>query len=366
MSSIILPAAELHACAPAVAREAAQRIGQDVPDFACDPRSTADAAERAVHHFIDLLDDRDPPSGALLEHFRRVGAREAREGRDLRPLRAALRVGAGVVVRRLTEEAAALDAPAAVAHLMEAALAYLDRLLDAAADGHADAPGTRRRRLLEKLVAQDLTGLDRLAADCGWPPPRTVAAVALRATPSSARPALGSDALLGLHLDEPCAIVPDPRGPGRSRALRAGLRGWTAAIGPAVPPAEAGRSLALARRALPLAAPGTAIAATDHLPLLLLEQDPDLVSALIDHRLRPLLRLPAGPRRRLAETLLACIESGFNATEVAGRLHLHAQTVRYRVRQLEAIFGQDVHDPVRRLDYHLAVRAWLARAQDGG
>ncbi|MFI6514996.1 PucR family transcriptional regulator [Spirillospora sp. NPDC050679] len=362
---MILPSVELRACAPAVAREAVHQIGQDVPAFACDPRSMAETAERAVHHFIDLLEERDPPSGALMEHFRRIGAREAREGRDLRPLRAALRVGAGVAVRRLTEEVVALDAPAAVAHLVEAALAYVDRLIDAAADGHADAPGTRRRRLLEKLVAKDLTGLDRLAADCGWPPPRTVAAVALRAAPSSARLALDSDALLGLHLAEPCAVVPDPQSPGRSRALRAGLRGWTAAIGPAVPPAETGRSLALARRALPLAAPGSVIVAADHLPSLLLEQDPDLVSALIEHRLRPLLRLPAAPRRRLAETLLACIESGFNATEVAGRLYLHAQTVRYRVRQLEAVFGQDIHDPARRLDYHLAVRAWLARAEGG-
>ncbi|WP_157431298.1 helix-turn-helix domain-containing protein [Actinomadura hibisca] len=353
---------ELHERVPAVAREVVHQIRRDLPAFACDPWSMAETAERALGHFVDLLDDRDPPSGALMEHFRRIGAREAREGRDLEPLRAALRIGTGTALRHLTEEVAAQGPPAAVAHLMEAALAYLDRLLDAAADGHADAPGTRRRRLLEKLVAQDLTGLDRLAADCGWPLPRTVAAVALRASPTAARPALDPDTLLGLHLAEPCAMVPDPQGSGRSRVLRAGLRGWTAAIGPTVPLAEAGRSLALARRALPLAAARTTLVVTDHLPLLLLDRDPDLVSALIDHRLRPLLGLPAASRRRLAETLLACIESGFNATEVAGRLYLHAQTVRYRVRQLEAVFGQGIHDPDRRLDYHLAVRAWLACA----
>ncbi|WP_309240065.1 helix-turn-helix domain-containing protein [Actinomadura sp. J1-007] len=87
---------------------------------------------------------------------------------------------------------------------------------------------------------------------------------------------------------------------------------------------------------------------------------PDLTALLVDRKLRPLLRSPrVHARDKLAETFLTCIENNFNATEVAARMQVHAQTVRYRLRQLEALFGQDLHDPAQRLEFHLALRAWI-------
>lgn len=103
------------------------------------------------------------------------------------------------------------------------------------------------------------------------------------------------------------------------------------------------------------------ITAADHIPVAMLDRSPELASLLVDRKLRPLLRSPrVQAREKLAETFLACIESDFSATEAAARMNVHAQTVRYRLRQLEALFGDDLHDPAQRLEFHLALRAWIA------
>jgi hypothetical protein len=376
---------ELRKRVPDTARAAVRRIERELPGYvrAHDgghARALAFSVEWAIGHFVDLLGDPGLPSAALTDHFRRLGAGEAREGRSLEALQAALRIGAGVAIRRLTEEAEALGAPvtpATVVHVTQAVLGYLGRLASAAAEGHADTGArlagrfqARRRALLEALVEGD-AGLPRirhLAADCDWPVPRTVAAVALSAPAGGPAPrlVLPADALLGLHLDDPCVVVPDPDGPGRRRALDAALAGWVAVVGPSVPVARAARSLALARRVLALARDGVVeapspITAADHIPVAMLDRSPELASLLVDRKLAPLLRAPrVQAREKLAETFLACIESDFSATEVAARMHVHAQTVRYRLRQLEALFGDDLHDPAQRLDFHLALRAWVA------
>ncbi|MFD0538725.1 helix-turn-helix domain-containing protein [Actinomadura luteofluorescens] len=45
---------------------------------------------------------------------------------------------------------------------------------------------------------------------------------------------------------------------------------------------------------------------------------------------------------------------------MSGHLHLHPQTVRYRLRQLDDLFGDAVHAASDRLELHMALRAWLA------
>ncbi|QKG27073.1 PucR family transcriptional regulator [Actinomadura verrucosospora] len=376
----------LHKRVPDAARDAVREIERKLPGYvrAHDARygeMLSFTAEWAIGHFVDLLGDPGLPSAAITDHFREIGAGEAREGRGLEMFQSALRIGAGVAVQRLTEEAESLDGPvtaAAVVRVTQAVLGYLDRLAAAAAEGHADSGALRagrlqaqRRALLEALIERD-AGLARirfLAADCDWPVPRTVAAVALSESRGDPGPrhALPPDALLGLHLDDPCLIVPDPDGPGRSQALHTTLTGWGASVGPTVPVTLCAVSLRLARRALALARDGfiqapSPITAADHIPMAMLGRSPQLTSLLIDRKLRPLLSSPrVHARDKLAETFLTCIESNFSPTEVAARMHVHAQTVRYRLRQLEALFGDDLHDPAQRLEFHLALRAWIAR-----
>ena len=140
-----------------------------------------------------------------------------------------------------------------------------------------------------------------------------------------------------------------------------------AAIGPTVPLAEAARSLHWATRALGLMGRGVlprqgVVRCADHLSTLLLHGDEPLLAHLESRVLAPLDAVSEGQRPRLAETLLAWLLSGSNVPDVAARLHVHPQTVRYRLRQLEKLFGDALHEPATRLDLILALRAEELRA----
>ena len=141
-----------------------------------------------------------------------------------------------------------------------------------------------------------------------------------------------------------------------------GLRGGPAAIGPTVPLARAALSLRWARHALALTRAGAIpagrgpVRCDQHLSTLLILADEDLAGTLRSRRLAPLARLRPGQRDRIAETLLAWLQSGENAAEVAQRIHVHPQTVRYRLRQIQELFGDQLRDPDRRFELQLALR----------
>jgi DNA-binding PucR family transcriptional regulator len=58
----------------------------------------------------------------------------------------------------------------------------------------------------------------------------------------------------------------------------------------------------------------------------------------------------------MAETLLAWLESADNAGAAARRLHVHPQTVRYRLRQLTDLFGDRLTDQEARFTLQVALR----------
>ena len=127
---------------------------------------------------------------AILTEFRGIGAAEAREGRSLEPLQAALRLGARVGWRRLCVIAAeqGLDA-LAFGRAGEAIFVYLDELADASAQGYLEARAEfagererRRRRLLDLILADPPAPAEAVAEAAraaGWPLPAQVALVAL-------------------------------------------------------------------------------------------------------------------------------------------------------------------------------------------
>ncbi|MFC8343057.1 helix-turn-helix domain-containing protein [Streptomyces sp. NPDC057280] len=161
-------------------------------------------------------------------------------------------------------------------------------------------------------------------------------------------------------------VVPDPEGPGRARAVAGALQGLRAAMGPTVSLQEGARSLRWASEALELVRRGVLwdaemVRCQDHLATLLLLRDDALVDAMAERRLRPLEQVRPPQRERLAETLLSWLSSGHNASEVAVRLAVHPQTVRYRMRQLDELFGDHLHDPVAQFEMMLALRALQLR-----
>lgn len=376
-------AAALRTHVPRIAREAVREIERELPDYLRPHDSRyakviGQAVEWVIGHFIDLMMDPDRSSDEILRFFREIGMGEAREGRSLETWQAAMRIGAGVAVQRLTaesERAAQGFTPAATGLVAQAVFAYLDQIAIAVAEGHAEASSRaagmlqgRRRDLLELLIGEPSPqprAIRERADEAQWRVPESVAAVALvERGGTTARPVLPPDALIGLHLDEPCLILPDPDGPGRRHLLETGLRGWIAAVGPTVAPSGSAKSLHLARRALDLGRRGliddsSLIIAEDNMPVLVLTQDRDLVERVAAKRLAPLMQVRASGRYRLAETLLAAIECGFNATEVAARLQVHPQTIRYRMRQLEELLGKDLADPGQRLELHMVVYSVL-------
>jgi DNA-binding PucR family transcriptional regulator len=171
---------------------------------------------------------------------------------------------------------------------------------------------------------------------------------------------------------DPLLLIPDPAGPGRPAALdRAllgrALGGRSAVIGPSVPLARAAQSLRWARHARALVQAGVIptgngpdgcapVRCDQHLSTLLILADEDLAAALCDRRLAPLSRLRPAQRDRIAETLLAWLQLGENAAEVAQRIHVHPQTVRYRLRQITELFGDQLRDPDYRFELQLALR----------
>ena len=95
----------------------------------------------------------------------------------------------------------------------------------------------------------------------------------------------------------------------------------------------------------------------DHLLALLLHADVTLTADLVAQRLEPLRRMTAAARDRAVTTLTAWLDAHGDVGEAATRLHVHPQTVRYRLARLKESFAGALDDPVARLEVALALRA---------
>lgn len=359
-------------------------IGRGIPEYASLGRPgyqqrLADAVTAAVAQFIAHIAQPARSTQAITAEFRAIGCTAAREGRTLDALQDALRLGARVAWRWLCEADAGLDRRE-LSRVGEAIFAYLDELAAACAQGYAEArvqvAGERQRRsrqLLGMIVSEPPPGAELvagLARAVGWVLPARVAVAALGEWRQQDALLLPPDVLADSTRPDPCLLVPDPDGPGRQAAIDHALHGWLAAIGPSVPLARAAMSLRWARHALALVQAGVIsgpgpVRCDQHLSTLLILADEDLAAALRGSRLAPLARLRPGQRDRIAETLLAWLQLGENAAEVAQRIHVHPQTVRYRLRQIQALFGDQLRDPDRRFELQLALRVRKLTAGSG-
>jgi hypothetical protein len=251
--------------------------------------------------------------------------------------------------------------------------------------GHSDelsTTGRVRERYLERLGRRLLSGAeaDVLAAAAeraGWVPPRTLTAVLLPAAQvRGALSLLGSgtlqvgDDLPGLEVppgestgagpDHALLLVPDVEDPrDRQRLLRM-LADRSAVVGPARPWTQARASYVRAVRTLGLRADGEDAGPADseeHLPALVLGADPDALADLRARALEPLRGVKPATAERLAETLRSWLLHQGRREAVAEELHVHAQTVRYRMTQLRELYGDRLDDPRWVLELVLALPA---------
>ena len=317
----------------------------------------------ALEAFLELVEGGEPGLPGR-DVYVRFGRAERRNGRSLDALLAAYRAGAQRAWSGLAEAGhrAGVD-PRAMYAMAEAIFAFIDEISSASAEGHAFEESlvarelaARRRRLLEALLTDaqpPAEELGRLATEAEWELPERVAALAFDAPGARMPP----DAVVGELAGRAWAILGDPDAPGRRAELERALRGGSGGLGPSVPLAHAAESARRAVLALELAADdGGLVVADEHLLDLVLRSDIALADDLAARVLAPLDGLPAGQRSRMVETLTAWLDAHGEARPAAERLHVHVQTVRYRVDKLRELLGDALDDPERRLELQLALR----------
>lgn len=286
--------------------------------------------------------------------------------------------------RRITALADADALPrSALVLLGEAALVHIDEIAAATAAGYTEerlhAAGElqrRRARLLDLLTTEPPAApeaLRELAEAAQWQIPWSVAVLVVdREDEGDTEPPVLPPGFLGrFDQRQGCVVVPDPDGPGRAGTFGLGQWGKRAALGPTVAVADGARSLRWALAALSLGRRGIlpdrgVLHCADHLTTLVLFQDEDLMHALVVRQLAPLAGMRAPYRERLAETLLCWLQCSRNANEVAARLGVHPQTVRYRLRQLDGLFGDRLQDPDGGFELELALRVQRLRSPADG
>jgi hypothetical protein len=350
--------------------------------------------EQAIRAFLDAVQEGRRVGGTDSETdelWRMLGEAEYQAGRSLEDLRAAFRNGIRAAWRGAAEVAtrAGISAPATIA-LAEAIFVYGDELATDVVEGYlriqSDQAGERerrRRRLAATLLdpgGQDSESVARAAELAQWLPPRELAVLALAGDdPGAVARRLDLDVLIGADGDGAWLVLPDPDGPGRTAALDRALDGEPAALGPTVPTADARRSLRWARLALDLAhdgaldaggasaadtggasaaggGAGTPVRAADHLATLILLQDRELALAQSRARLAPLDDLAPGERARLTGTLAAWLDHQRHTPAIAAQLHVHPQTVRYRIAKLRELLGDVMDSGEGRFELGLALR----------
>ena len=314
-------------------------------------------AKSGISSFISWYQDPSTPLRGVLDVFRSA-PRELVRSVSLQQTLQLLRVVVEVVEERVPD----LAQPQAQAELKEAVLVYSREVAFAAADIYAraaEARGSWDARLeamvIDALVRGD--SVDELAsrsAAFGWQSQGSVAVLIGRAPRRSAHKSISEirraarkwaeDVLVGVHDDRLLIVL------GGADDLEAAALALSHYYGPSdvvVGPevstlAEAGTSAASALWALRTASAWQSTPRPVHADQLLPERaiagDDSAVTALIEGVHAPL----AAGSGSLLETVTAYLDHG-GSLEATGRsLHVHPNTVRYRLKKITGLIG---HDP---------------------
>lgn len=399
-------AAELRKEQRTIAAEIIREIRQQVPEFSRPLSGKFGAGiqhgvETALAEFTDLIEGARHDNPERMRVYRALGRGELAEGRSLDALQAAYRLGARVAWRRYARIArrAGLGTELLVL-LAEAIFAHIDELAAASVRGYARAQadeagelGRARSQLLALLArgggaadgvraaegahSAHLKDLEAAAELADWPLPWNLCAVALAPDPpqgaATSRPsgprrhALPEVVLTELDGPAPFLVVPEPSLQLRDPEVQALLAARGAVVGPTVPPEQAADSLRWARALRSAAVADTVpvpVVCDAHLSDLLLLADGPLVRLIAARRLQPLEGLTPKQRQRLAETLLAWLQTNRgSAPEVAARLGIHPQTARQRLHQVQRLFGPALAEPDSRFELEIALRSRTPRSR---
>ncbi|SDC14585.1 helix-turn-helix domain-containing protein [Streptomyces prasinopilosus] len=345
-----------------------------------------DAIRQGVEHtlaaFVDRVANPGQSSGPRDELLRRFGRVEAYEGRDLETLQSAYRLGARIALRRAKTVGRQYNlSPALVLTFADALFAYVEELEAITREGYvevrersASEVSALRRQLLHLILAAPplpRATVSELCEAAAWELPRECTLVALRPpVPHHIQADLDGDVLADLDIPQPYLLVPGALTPQRLTMLGTALAGTRAVVGLTVPLTQTADSVRWARRVLQLIDDGVVpdaplVHCADHLTTLWLLSDPALVDHLAARELAPLDGLSPSRRDRLVETLRVHVSTRAPAEQVGEMLGVHAQTVRYRLRNLDGHLGDSLSDPDHRFALEAALRALHLRGRAG-
>jgi len=361
---------------PQLLQDVRDRLLTGWPDYAAfldeDLDQIRDGAGLFLHRLMvlatsGLTDGARPLEDEQAVHvvFQQIGERQWELGHDLTRLLTAYQVGARVAWRHVAESATEMELPGElIAGLAESVFDFVNHLSQASTQGYvqaqrADARARDRQReeLVELLLSERSTmATVRAAADrARWRLPARVALLLgddegelLSRLDAATLPVRQGD-LIG-------AILADPTDRDR---LRRALRGLPCVMGLTVPVERLARSVELAQVALGLfrdgVLSGSPVFVDDHLDTIIVNRDARLLTFLRDQVLSPLDGLPMGARERLTETLVWWLRHQGDRTAVAQQLHVHPQTVSYRIGRLRELFGDALDSPRERSRLLLAL-----------
>lgn len=313
--------------------------------------------------------------------FNEVGRNQWSEGFALRTVLSAYQVGGRVAWHHVSATALACGVVStALAALAEAVFFAVDELCAASTDGYvaaqtqSAAERERRREMLVELLLSDRSdsgALQAVANQAGWPLPQRASVIFLAQDLEAGRQLLsrlGPHCLPVRKAGLPGAIVPDADGPGRRARLASVLRGSGAVVGSDVSLAQLPASARLAELAAQLRRSGALtedpVFVDDHLDAVIVHRDPRLLDLLRQQCLAPLDKAAPSSRQMLTETLRCWLLNMGDRTAVAEQLHVHRQTVRYRLSRLRELFGPALNDPATRARLML-VLAWEPEQEHG-
>ncbi len=320
------------------------------------------ATSAAIHHFLDRIEKPDAPSRSVDELFRRMGHGEATDGHDLDAMQAAFRIANHEAWEMIRGYATAQGWSADVlGWLGDALFAYIEHLSVQTQRGFEGAtraldqdPVLARTRLVDGLLSgAPLTEIRTQATKATWLAPTSFVVVAVEATGDVPVPELSdldrqylvrADAASGVILCGPAAVAP------LLVALQPHVSSIRAAISWPVPREEVPDAWRWTTRALDLVRrgviePGPVVDCTLHHTQLWLHSESALRQRLCQDLLKPLLAESPNSREILSETLLAWLESRDSAPAIAATLGVHPQTVRYRWKRINELFGDLLREP---------------------
>ncbi len=340
------------------------------------------ASEGAVHSLLVMAEKilSDGMQAAAWEQeverglFEEIGRAQWRQGIPVGTLLSAYQLGARVAWRQMSQRALGQGlSPSALAALAEAVFCFVDQLSSASTAGYlseqSEAAAARERsrdELVELLLSDRSDSASVLAAAlrAGWPIPSTAAVVLVEASNEVGREMVS-------RLDPTClivrrsgllgAIVPDPAAPGRRQRLANVLRSSSAVIGHTVTLEHLPASAQIAEVASRLQQAGVLsedpVFVDEHIDAIIVHREPRLLDALRHQTLAPLEGATPASREALRATLRSWLRNMGDRRAIAAELHVHPQTVRYRMGRLRELFGASLDEPGTRLQLMLSL-AW--------